>query len=142
MLVVQRKDSHNEEPPKEAPMASSIDWWCILTRILCPPLESQRLSLFVLALFFKLVSAKSQAMIAVFAFAFSTFLPLPHFLLLLVITILLFIVILIVSALAIIFLVSFKTGPLLIADELDDGSLIDAVLLTVIGEPSTVEYCS
>jgi len=127
--LCRRSDLHDEEPSKEAPVASSVNRRGVLTGILCPPLESQCLDLLVL-LCLVLVSAESQASVAVLAFAFRVVGTAPQ-LLFLLIAIFLLIVVLVIFLVAVVSLVSFETCSLFVAHKLDDGPLVDAALLVV-----------
>jgi len=134
-----RVDVHDEEPPKEAPMTPSIlGRRRILTRVLCPPLQPQRLNL-VLAFILAGVPAEPQAVVAVFAFPFAITLVLspPQLLLLLVV-----IIALVILQIAALLLLPFIPLSFLIAHELNNSALIDAIFLAVEGEAPAVEDCA
>jgi hypothetical protein len=128
---------HDEEPAKEAPMASSISRWCVFTSKLGPPLKSQRPDLLILAFLFKVVAAKPQAVVAVFTLAFCILVP-SHDLVLFFVTVFL-VVVLIVLVLTTVFLVALEACSLLIAHKLDNGSLIHTVLIVVERESSAIK---
>lgn len=88
-----------------------------------------------------LVSTETQAGVAILAFALRTFFPRLQ-LFLLLITVLL-VVLLIILEVATFLLVAFETCSVLVANELDNGSLIETLLCVVIeGKATTVESCS
>jgi hypothetical protein len=123
-------------------MASTIRRWRrILTSVFCSPFESQGLNLLVL-LVLVFVATEAQAGVAVLAFAFRILCPSPHLLFLLVVVLLIvvfLVIVLIILQVAILLLVSLETCALLVANELDDSSLIDASLLVVEWEATTVK---
>jgi hypothetical protein len=132
---------HDEEPAKEAPVAAAIDGRRIFAGVLGAPLESQGLDL-VFAVFFGPVTTEAQARVALLALAFRALFPAPQLLLLLVAVLLLLVIVLVILHVAIVFLVSFETGLLLVAYKFDDGSLVAAFLLVLEGEATAVEDCS
>jgi hypothetical protein len=96
-----------------------------------------------------LVATEAQAGVAVLAFAFRIFCPSPHLLLFLVTILLVFLIVIFLVAILLVILIvlqiatflfgTLETRSFLVANELDDSSLVDTGLLVVERKATTVK---